>query len=406
MNLEIKEKFNNFVKIIENKEKMEWLKQINITKEKNQQFQENQELMSFNKNDHKNNYKNNCSCPISSGYDSESESKSELNKMSNDVNFINDDNKFKSTNRSKSMDNCDKSSNKINMLNSNSIKTKNSSSNKYDELSLLEDDYFIGIEKNSKTSNNNLFNDKNSESNKLTSDTIGSEFQNIFLINNDLTKIKKIKKNESSEIKNNLENIYNKIIIKNPPQNKLHGYKISEYINLNKLETKNRIDNGIKKISELIEYIFNESTRGWNYEHNIYILQLEKLKENFEKVIFSNNINEPCKNLIKLGFIYRNFNEPKVYLDKDFTKHWIGFNIDSNSPNSSNGLINLKKMVQTKYQIKDKILFYCLKNLTKSNKFKKKISKISYKFIKKTVQIYGNKDLIVDIILFVGIENI
>ena len=35
MNLEIKEKFNNFVKNIENKEKMEWLKQINHTQEQN-----------------------------------------------------------------------------------------------------------------------------------------------------------------------------------------------------------------------------------------------------------------------------------------------------------------------------------------------------------------------------------
>lgn len=43
------------------------------------------------------------------------------------------------------------------------------------------------------------------------------------------------------------------------------------------------IDYGIKKISELVEYVFNESTRGWNYEHNLYILQLDKLKENFEK---------------------------------------------------------------------------------------------------------------------------
>lgn len=402
MNIEIKEKFNNFVKIIENKEKMEWLKQINIHNKKNQSFQEIQEQMSSNKND----YKNNCSCPISSGYDSESESKlaSESKKISNNINLCNN-NKLKSSSMSKSKSesksNSNKSSNKLNSI--NSIKTKNSSSNKYDELSLLEDDYFIGIEKHLKTSNNNFLDDNqnsvtnNLTINKLTTKTIGSEFQNIFLINDNLTKINKIKKNESSEIKNNLENIYNKIIIKNPAQNKSHGYKISEYLNLNKLETKKTIDDGIKKISELVEFVYKESTRGWNYEHNIYILQVDKLKENFEKVIFSDNISEPCKNLIKIGFIYRNFNEPKVYLDNDFTKHWVSFDINSN---------NSKKMVQTKHQIKDKILFYCLKNLTKSNKFKKKISKITYKFIKKTVQIYGNKDLIVDIILFVGIENI
>ena len=386
MNMEIKEKFDNFVKIIENKEKMEWLKQITIQNEK---FQE-----PINSNNIINN--NDCSCQISSGYSSETKSK----KLSNVDVDVDVDIKSKSIGKSFS----DKSCNKNNLI--NSIKSKNSSSNKYDELSLLEDDYFICAEKNS---NNFLDLNPNSVTNKLTTKTIGSEFQNIFTINDNLTKINKIKKNESSEIKDKLENIYNKIIIKNQTVNKSHGYKISEYLEFNKLdklETKKTIDYGIKKISELVEHVFNESTRGWNYEHNLYILQLDKLKENFEKVNFTDGISESLKNLIKIGFIYRNFNDSKVYLDKDFSKHWIGFDISSNNSTNLTNSNNPKKMVQTKYQIKNKILFYCLKNLTKSNKFKKKISKITYKFIKKTVQIYGNKDLIVDIILFVGIENI
>ena len=410
MNIEIKEKFDNFVKIIENKEKIEWLKQITLPNEKFKEPTNSNNI--FNNND--------CLCQISSGYSSETESK-KISKIDIEVDAnvevdadvdadvdvdvdADVNNNIKSICVSKSFS--DKSYNKNNLL--NSIKYKNSFNNKYDELSLLEDDYFICVEKNLKTSKKNLDQNSNNKTNnitnnitnKLTIKTIGSEFQNIFTINDDLTKINKIKKNESSEIKNKLENIYNKIIIKNPITNKSHGYKISEYLELNKLENKKKIDYGIKKLSELLEHVFNESTRGWNYEHNLYILQLDKLKENFEKVIFTNGITKSYENLIKIGFLYRNFNDPKVYLDKDFSKHWVGFDI------SSNNSINPPKIAQTIYQIKNKILYYCLKNLIKSNKFKKKISKMTYKFIKKTVQIYGNKDLIVDIILFVGIENI
>ena len=378
MNIEIKEKFDNFVKIIENKEKIEWLKQQTLPNNKFQ-IPINSNIIANNNND--------CSCKISSGYSSNTETI----KISKHDDIDTDNMKSKSVNKSFN----DKSCEKINLK--NSIKSKNSYSNKYDELSLLEDDYFICVDKNSNTTKNIfLDHNPNSPTNKLTTKTIGSEFQNIFTINDNLTKIKKIKNNESSEIKDKLENIYNKIIIKNQTINKTHGYKISEYLDLDKLETKKTIDYVIKKISELVEHVFNESIRGWNYEHNLYILQLDKLKENFEKVIFT-GISESYKNLIKIGFIYRNFNDPKVYLDKDFSKHWVGFDISSNNP---------KKMVQTIYQIKNKILFYCLKNLTKSKKFKKKISKTTYKFIKKTVQIYGNKDLIVDVILFLGIEDI
>ena len=440
MNIEIKEKFNNFVKIIENKEKIEWLKQLNVSNDKFQKSINSTEYYNNTNNINNINYINDvnytninytnintnaniddCSCQISSGYGSESESKKiseKINNLNNDDlnnDDLNNDIKSKSTKSTNKSIKSVKSAKSTNKSFSSKSSNKNyfkKSSSKFDELSLLEDDYFIGIDKNKFIDNNKFLDDaKNSISNKLTTKTINSEFQNIFLINDDLIKNVKINKNESSEIKNNLENIYNKIIMKNLIQNKSNGYKISEYLdlNLNKLETKKSIDYGIKKISELIEHIYNESTRGWNYEHNLYILQLERLNENFEKVIFSDGQIGPCKNLIKIGYIYRNFNEPLIYLEKDFTKHWVGLEINLNNSNNLNNLNNSnnsQKMIQTKYQIKDKILFYCLKNLTKSNKFKKKISKITYKFIKKTVQIYGKKDLIVDIILFVGIENI
>jgi hypothetical protein len=145
----------------------------------------------------------------------------------------------------------------------------------------------------------------------------------------------------------------------------------------------------------LVEYVFKESIRGWNHESNLYVLQIDKLKENFEKIKNTNGSEQ-----IKFGFIYRDFNETKVYLDKDFTKYWIGFNIEFEDKNNLSN-----KMIPIKYSIKNKILFYCLKNLAKSNKFKKRISKWNYKFYKKTVQIHGNKKLIIDIVLFVGIKN-
>lgn len=367
MNLEIKEKYNNFVKIIEIREKLEWLKQTNnglSNSQDNKEFREHK----IKPDD--------CSCNISSGYDSIS------NKM---------ENKKSTESKSKSKSNKSTINDKI---------EKQVSSKKYsydDELSLLEDDYFIS-RKNLSNSNDLYSNDNLCTNDELdNSKSVKTEFQNIFTISNHTINKKIIKKNESSEIKNKLENIYNKIVVKNLQQNdkeinKLTGYNITNYINpLEQIDKKN-IDTVIKNLSLMVEYVFNESIRGWNQEHNLYIIQFEKLKENFEKIIF----NPDIPNDIKLGVIYRDFNEPKTYLSKDFTKYWVGYDIKSSS---------LGKLQQTKYSIKDKILFYCLKNLTKSNKFKKKISKWNYKFIKKTIQVYSYKNLLIDIILIVGIKS-
>lgn len=360
MNMEITEKYNNFVKLIENKEKLEWLKQNN---QNNQNNQDNQNL-------------ENCSCGISSGYTSIYSNKSNKSKNNSKENIFIDD-KFSEENN---------------------------------ELSLLEDDYFIGKKKSFNNINNldksdnlnnsdNLYNSYNSDK----SNSIKTEFQNIFLID-DYMKDKKIKKNESSEIKNKLEDMYNKILSKkskkkNNQNNKLIEFEISNYIKLNpnesenKVITKPKLDDNIKNLSNMLEFIFNESIRGWNQENSLYILHLDKLKDNLKKISYNDNF----KNEIKFGFIYRNFNEPKIYVCNDFTKYWIGYINESKNPN---------QLYQTKYTMKDKILFYCLKNLIKSNKFKKKISKWNYKFLKKTVQIYGHKNLLIDIILFLGIKNI
>ena len=393
MNLEIKEKFNNYVEIIENTEKMYWLKQINNFQEKCELTQPNKQIIKLNQD--------NCSCHISSGFSSDSSKKTNPNMHSSN------------TNSKKSSIN-DKIQEK--MCSGTNLSNINTS-HKDEELSLLEDDYFIGKTNPDNTNHDIMF--KSSETKDLTTKTIGTEFQNIFLIDKNKNKNKNKSKsksknknkkttNESSEIKNKLEDIYNKIIIKNPnPNEKPNGYKVESYINptetsgqiksIKQIKQIKPIDILIKKISELVEYVYEESIRGWNNQSNVYILQIDKLKENFEKVIYD-KITIP----IKMGFIYRDFNEPKVYLEKDFTKYWVGFDIEfDNQIKSNKKSIN---MIQTKYSIKNKILFYCLKNLTKSNKFKKKISKWNYKFIKKTIQLYGNKNLFIDIILFLGIK--
>ena len=367
MNLEIKEKYNNFVKIIETKEKLEWLKQTNNGLSNLQDGKEFGEYI-IKPDD--------CSCNISSGYGS----------ISNEIS-----NKISTESKSKSKSNKSIINDKI---------QKHVSSKKYsndDELSLLEDDYFIS-RKNLSNSNDSNPNDNSNISNKSNnSKSVKTEFQNIFTISKHTLNKKIIKKNESSEIKNKLENIYNKIVVKNSQPNdkqfnKLTGYNIANYINPLEQINKKNIDTCIKNLSHTVEYIFNESIRGWNQEHNLYVVQFEKLKENFEKIIF----NPDMSNDIKLGVIYRDFDEPKTYLSKNFTKYWVGYDIKS----SSSG-----KLQQIKYSIKDKILFYCLKNLSKSNKFKKKISNWNYKFIKKTVQVYSHKNLLIDMILIIGIKS-
>lgn len=392
MNLEISEKFNNFVKIIENKEQIEWLKQSKKIDKYEQDIQlEKSEPKIFI---------NNCSCEISSGYESDSQV---YNSSKKNIN-----NKSDGNNEKKS----------LNEMIHEKISSKSKYSTTYnDELSLLEDDYFISKTENFKQTNKHLQSQPkpqpqpklqqtlpHTNDDLIKTKSINSEFQNIFMINDNLINFKKTKKNKSSEIKDKLENIYNKIISKNLNPTKSIGFNVSEYIDINTINEKT-IDNSIKKISELLEHVYKESVRGWNNEQNLFIIQMGKLNENFEKIILINSINSINQtnliNSIRMGYIYRDFNEPKIYLNNDFTKYWVGFDIDLTNNNTSTN-----KMIQKKYSIKDKILFYCLKNLTKSNKFKKKISKWNYKFVKKSVQIYGNKNLIVDVILFVGIKNI
>jgi hypothetical protein len=404
MNLEIKEKYNNFIRVIENKEnkeKIECLRQninhnhdkyvsdllvydedVIITNNKNNQ---NYKFEKFSLFENKNMI--DCNCEISSGYTStinkSSENKSSENKSSEN-----------------------KSSEKINKSNISTISLKsdekkntigygpNYIKNNYipeKDLSLLDDDFEI---KNLRNKSNNIDPDVYDDTN-----TIKSEFANIFdenLIQKNIDK----DENSNLSVKNNLEKIYNKILDKKEKKNKITNNKInnSNDKNINNYELarylgdkKKSQDDIIKKLAFFCEkYIFEESTRGWNFISNVYVINFVKLLENLKKIIFEPNTN------IVFGFFYRDYLNPKINFEKDFTKYWVGYE-------NSTGYSDIKKI---DYTIKNKILYYSFKNLSKSSKFKKRIGKTYYKIFKKTTQVPDNKDLIIDIVFYVGIKKV
>ena len=320
----------------------------------------------------------NCECEISDGYSS-SNSKSNLNvETESNLNVETESNL-----------NVETESNHISINESNkNIK------NKYicdDELSLLEDDYIINNGISNDLENKNELKKSNiSDKNML----IKSEFKNILKINKNKKMIETLTKNnninkDGSKINNNLEKIYKQVLIKkekliNTQNKQINKYDLKNYLCEFEIISN---DNIIKNLSNFIEFLFTESTRGWNYNNNIYILNFSKLQENLEKIV-----NTEYSNVI-IGIIYRDYTNPKVYIENNLSKNWIGY------------IYEFNKLTKVQYSLKNKILYYCLKNLINTEKFKKKIGSTYYKFFKKTVQIYGNKELIIDIVFYIGIKN-
>jgi hypothetical protein len=197
-------------------------------------------------------------------------------------------------------------------------------------------------------------------------------------------------------MKNKLEKRSNKIIEKKEKNNKgnnsdnkkINNYELIRYLDNDKIKSQDDI---LKKLTFFCEkYIFEESTRGWNFTSNVYITNFVRLLENLKKIIFIKKYN------VVIGFFYRDYLNPKTSLEKDFTKYWIGYE-------NSSEYNHIKKI---DYTIKNKILYYSFKNLSKSSKFKKRIGKTYYKFFKKTVQVIDNNDLIIDLIFYVGLKNV
>jgi hypothetical protein len=356
MNLEIKEKYDDFIKIIDKKEKMDkivWLEQYNKHDDNTQNLLINLDNVLVNQ---QNINDEDCPCNISSGYLSTSvlneKEKKNLNNSNTSTiskNYESDSNNFKS----------------------NYI--KNNIKNVENNLSLLDDDFEIKI---SKTEVSNQINIEQ------------SEFKNMF--DKFLNKNSEEYKNDDVLIKDNLEQIYNEILIKKKKKNNIlnkitNNYDLSTY-----LENIKSLDEMIKKISIFTEKnIFEESTKGWNFSYNIYIVDFIKLSENLKKIIF------PTKSNIKIGFLYRDYLNPKVKKEENFSKFWTGCE-------NSDEYNTIKKI---NYDTNNKILYYSFKNLSNFSKFKKKIGKTYYKFFKKTIQILNYKDLIIDLIFYVGIKT-
>ena len=211
--------------------------------------------------------------------------------------------------------------------------------------------------------------------------TIKSEFKSFFN-NNKL--LKKINNKKHDKINNTLEKLYNKFSTKRNSNHNINqklNYDLTSIIN--NYKNINNINNLLKLITNNMKFtIFNESTRGWNYDNNIYILNFEKLKDNFKKInLINSNIN--------IGCLYRNYNNNKSFFDRDFSKYWISLNYSNN------------KLEEVEFPYRNKMLTYCLKNLIIKNKFKKTIGSSIIRCFKKTVQVYGNPNLLIDIVFYV-----
>jgi hypothetical protein len=253
-----------------------------------------------------------------------------------------------------------------------------------DELSLLDDNTLIIKEVKNKIKN-------------LENSSISSESKDI------LDKNKKVRskfKFENDE--EELEHLFNKIIQRKnekkitseiPKENtksiiqdnlNIKKYDFEEIIKLNDISL---IFKRIHKI--FYDNVFMESTRGWNLQNNIYVLNFNILKQNLSKVNIGIN-----NNFLSIGYLYNDFENPKSFINKDNYSYWLDINLTKN-------IISSKTLKPT-----SKLLTSCIKNLEKSKKFKKKIGHSIYKCFKNKVQVYGNKNIIIDIIFYIKYMNV
>jgi len=175
---------------------------------------------------------------------------------------------------------------------------------------------------------------------------------------------------------NKLEKFYDKVI-KNKLDNKKEKSKEIDIHNYKKKDLVKILLNKIEK------EIYLESTRGYNIEQNIYKLNIDKLKLNLSKF----NVSSESK--CTVGYLYRNYNDPKAYINTTENSHWLEI---SNTEN---------KVIEKELDNKDKFLNSCLKNFKKIQKFKKQIGSSLYRAHIKTVEIINTKNLVIDIIFFV-----
>jgi len=165
----------------------------------------------------------------------------------------------------------------------------------------------------------------------------------------------------------NLENLFNKTIMKKNNENNQNNQN-NQNNNIN--YKKNNLFKGdiLKHIcSDIEEKIFLESTRGFNLRENIFKLRIDKLKENLK--------NYNPSSTITVGYIYRDFNNIKSYMNSDINTYWLN-------------VYKTSDIITEKYlDPNSKLLQSCLKNLANNNKFKKKINNEIIRAFKKTIEI-------------------
>ena len=165
-------------------------------------------------------------------------------------------------------------------------------------------------------------------------------------------------------------------------QNKTKSNKENDEHDIIEENSEKDINEKLKNIcTDIEEKVFIESTRGFNIKEDVYILRMDKLQENLMKYKYRGNE-------YSIGYLYRNYNNSKSYINKELDKYWLNTYND-------NG-----KLVEKELESKNKLLKSCLKNFSDSNKFKKKINDNIFRAFKKTVQIYKN-ELLIDIIFYV-----
>ncbi len=272
---------------------------------------------------------------------------------------------------------------KKNNLDSNSLINTESESNK-DNIKLN----FNKVEDFTDNNNNNIIYEDIKEDS-----SINSEFKQFFAKD----RKKKITKNTDNQDPkqkqlNQIEQYYDKYLHAQTKKKerldeiKKTANKVKEEINENEYKKKDLVKILLKKLEK---NVFVESTRGFNLDSNIYKLNMQKLKANLL------NFELPKDSKCTVGYLYRNFNNPKVYNSTSQDTHWLEVSKAANSIS----------ILENELESKNKFLQACLKNFAKSKKFKKQVGSSLFRARINTVELLNTNNLVVDIIFFVKYRN-
>lgn len=258
------------------------------------------------------------------------------------------------------------------------LKANSSTESKSVELKSEENfdnDSFLNFNfkfKSNFTKNDDLNSKSSSSSITINKINVPLEFDNVF------SSEKKTKDNifqfdSQVDEENKLEKIYNRILNKHSKKTSNKKVSNKKYNNDNKPLT--------KTLAKLIyKNIFIESTRGFNITENVFILNMDKLKLNLQKFNLYPNI--------KIGYLYRNYLDPKAHTNLNINTYWIETTLYNN-------VLSVQELKSN-----DSFLLACLKNFTTETKFKKQIGKTKIRASKYSVQV-SSANIVIDIIFFI-----